>query len=387
MAQSQIETAKEPLHTALFERHVALGGRMVDFAGYSLPVQYSGIVAEHLHTRKAASLFDVSHMGQVTVGGADFESTAGALEQLLPGDLFGLAPGEMRYTVLLNQSGGIEDDLIVTRPVEGQAPAGTLFIVVNAARKHHDVALMRNRLPGLDFTLHDDRALIALQGPQAADVLREFTDAPDRLGFMQSMPSTFDGADVQISRSGYTGEDGFEIAVSDADADRVAERLLSNPLVLPAGLGARDSLRLESGLCLYGHDMDDGIDPVSAGLLFAIGKHRRQAGGFAGADQVLEVLREGPAKKRVGIQFEGRMPVREGAELVGPDGEVIGRVTSGTFSPSLQAPIAMGYVPVGLAATGTTINATVRGKMVTGVVTKMPFVPQNYVRRAPGTQA
>lgn len=371
-----------PLKTALYDLHVAQGGRMVDFSGYELPVQFEGIVAEHMHTRTLASLFDVSHMGQMTVTGPDFKATSSALETLLPGNLKNLKPGSMRYTVLLNANGGIEDDLIVTRPAVGQAPDGVMFIVVNAARKSHDLAIFKAALGDLlEFELHQDKALLALQGPVAGAVLAKLGDAPHKLTFMQTMPARIEGMDCQISRCGYTGEDGFEISLSNAEATRMAEMLYADERVKPAGLGARDSLRLEAGLCLYGHDMDDTIDPVSADLLFAIGKQRRTDGGFVGAPRVLEIIKNGPQKRRVGILFEGRMPVREGAEIIEEGGAKIGQVTSGTFAPSLKAPIAMAYVPAEIATPGTKIKALVRGREVVGTITKMPFVRQNYARQ------
>lgn len=368
------------LKTALYDVHLKQGGRMVGFGGYALPVQYAGIVAEHLHTRQNASLFDVSHMGQITVTGADDLATATALETIMPADLLGLAPGQMRYTVLLNASGGIEDDLIVTRPAE--APDGTFFIVVNAAMKNQDFALMQKALGHeLQFELHEDRALIALQGPKAAIALGRHSDIADQLTFMQAAPCLVGDIACQVSRSGYTGEDGFEISVDNTHAVRLAELLLSEPEVAPAGLGARDSLRLEAGLCLYGHDMNDEIDPVAAGLKFAIGKRRRTGGGFVGAEQVIAALNNGTEKTRVGIRFDGRQPVREGAEIVDADGQMIGHITSGTFSPTLEAPIAMGYVPSALATPGTAITALVRGKSIAGITTKMPFVPTRYFRK------
>lgn len=372
----------EILHqTALYDLHVSLGGRMVGFGGYTLPVQFAGIVAEHNQTRDAASLFDVSHMGQVTVTGSDFVTTAKALETLMPGDLLTLASGEMRYSMLLNDRGGIEDDLIVTRPAKGLAPDGTIFIVVNAATKHADIALMQKALGSqLEFILHEDRALIALQGPKAADVLSRHSKIADQLTFMQAGPARIGNIECHVSRAGYTGEDGFEISVNNADAVALAKLLLNEPELLPAGLGARDSLRLEAGLCLYGHDMNADVDPVTAGLLFAIGKRRRIEGGFPGADIVARALTDGPAQKRVGIRFDGRMPVREGAELVDENANSIGHIASGTFSPTLQAPIAMGYLPAAQAVSGERVIAIVRGKQVTGTITKMPFVAQNYVR-------
>lgn len=370
------------LKTALYDRHVALGGRMVEFSGYALPVQYAGIVAEHTHTRQAASLFDVSHMGQVVVTGPDHATTIAVLEYLTPADLSTLAPGEMRYTVLLNEQGGIEDDLIVTRPAAGQAPDGVMTMVVNAGRKHHDLDwLRRESRHDLDFHLRDDVSLIALQGPRAAEVLLKHAKAPETLGFMQSAPATIAGIPVTISRAGYTGEDGFEFSVANDKALELFDLFLSDPLVEPAGLGARDSLRLEAGLCLYGHDMTEKTDPVSANLLFSIGKRRRTEGGFIGAEAVLSRLSTGAAEKRVGIRFEGRQPVREGAELVDAAGTTIGRVTSGTFAPTAKAPVAMGYVPAGIAREGEAVTAMVRGKPIAGTIVKLPFVPQRYFRK------
>lgn len=367
--------------TPLYDRHVAAGGRMVEFGGYALPLQYSGIVAEHTQTRESASLFDVSHMGQVVVTGPSHAATVAALETLTPADLASLAPGEMRYTVLLNEQGGIEDDLIVTRPAAGEAPDGVMFMVVNAARKHHDLAFMRKAVEGVEFELREDSALVALQGPRAAEVLAQFTDVPSRLGFMQTGPATINGIKASVSRSGYTGEDGFEISVANEDAEALFDLLVADPRVRPAGLGARDSLRLEAGLPLYGHDMDDTIDPISAGLIFAIGKQRRADGGFIGADAVLRHIHDGVPSRRVGLIFEGRQPVREGAQLVDDQENVIGRVTSGTFAPSAQASIALGYVPADRATEGTPVIAMVRGKPIAGAVARTPFVPTRYVRK------
>lgn len=373
---------KKPIPTALYDTHVSQNGRMVDFAGYDLPVQFEGIVAEHTHTRTKASLFDVSHMGQITVSGSDDDTSLETLETLFPGNLKNLKPGGMRYTVLLNENGGIEDDLIVTRPAEGQAPDGTIFIVVNAARKHHDLAIMQKFFDQkLNFELHEDKALLALQGPLAATVLATLCDAPHQLKFMQSMPAKIAGVACQISRCGYTGEDGFEISVANVNATKIAKELYADERVKPAGLGARDSLRLEAGLCLYGHDMNDQINPVEANILFAIGKQRRTDGGFVGATAVIKSIQQGAKNIRVGIVFEGRMPVREGAEVVDADGNKIGAVTSGTSAPTFGSPIAMGYVPLVNAANDTPITAIVRGKPVKGRVVPMPFVTQNYARQ------
>lgn len=373
--------SQDLLQTPLNDTHIAWGGRMVGFAGYAMPVQYKGIVDEHNHTRNAASLFDVSHMGQVAVKGADHDTTARALESLMPGDLVGLKPGEMRYTLLLNDAGGIEDDLIVTRPSEAGTD-GTLLIVFNAGRKDHDVAIVRKALGDkLDIeTYFDSKALLALQGPKATDVLSRYCDLPQKLSFMNAAAATIDGIDVYVSRAGYTGEDGFELSVAKEDAVKLAELLVSNDEVEPAGLGARDSLRLEAGLCLYGHDMDDQRDPISAGLIFAIGKGRRVEGGFPGAAKIQKLIADGVTEKRVGILFEGRMPVREGADIVDENGNPIGKVTSGTFGPTIGSPVAFAYVPKEKAKIGTELTAIVRGKPAKGKVTKLPFTPANYVR-------
>lgn len=367
--------------TPLYDWHLARGGRLVGFAGYALPVQYEGIVAEHLHTREAASLFDVSHMGQVTVTGPDFATTAKALETLLPADILSMKPGEQRYTVLPNGEGGIEDDLIVSRPAEDAAPDGVLELVVNAARKTHDMELIAAGLPsGVTANIEDGKALLALQGPQAGGVLSEITDVPGKLTFMQTAPAIIGGIACRVSRSGYTGEDGFEISCAGEAAEKLADLLTSGDRVKPAGLGARDSLRLEAGLCLYGQDLTEETDPISAGILFAIGKRRRREGGFPGAGRILQIMESGPAMRRVGMIFEGRVPVRAGAELVHESGMVVGRVTSGTFSPVLEHPVAMGYLPTGSATPGTPVTAMVRGKPVIGEIAIMPFVPHNYVR-------
>jgi len=375
-------SSSSSLKTALFDLHSAQGGRMVDFAGYLLPLQFAGLIDEHNHTRSSASLFDVSHMGQISVSGADFDIASKALERLLPGNLQNLKPGAMRYTVLLNERGGIEDDLIVTRADEqGAAEGRCISIVVNASRKFHDLELLNAALGNkLKFDLHEDKSLLALQGPLAAKILATLTDAPLKLAFMQSMASQIGGIDCQISRCGYTGEDGFEISVANSKATELAKILYSDERVLPAGLGARDSLRLEAGLCLYGHDMNDETDPVTANIIFAIGKKRRETGGFIGADKIISVLKRGAEKLRVGIKFDGRMPVREGADIVDDGGKKIGGITSGTFAPTLGFPIAMGYVPVSMSEPGTRIVAIVRGREIMGTVSNMPFVKQNYAR-------
>ena len=355
--------------TPLYALHVALGGKMVPFAGYEMPVQYpTGIIAEHLHTRAKAGLFDVSHMGQVTLHGV----TAAMLETLVPGDIAGLAEGRMRYTLLLNDEGGIIDDLMVMRVGEG------LQLVVNAATKDGDVAHLRARLGGsADVVLHDDRALLALQGPMAATVLARLA-GPGVL----TMPflSCAQVGEFFITRSGYTGEDGFEISVAASRAVALAERLLAEPEVLPIGLGARDTLRLEAGLCLYGHDIDTTTTPVAAGLAWTIGKRRREEGGFPAAARILKELADPPARRRVGIRPDGRAPAREGSAIVDLAGNLIGEVTSGGFGPSLGAPIAMGYVARPHSDPGAALAVVVRDVARPARVSPMPFVPTRYYR-------
>ncbi len=359
--------------TPLFDLHESLGARLVPFAGYALPVQYTGIIDEHKHCRAAAGLFDVSHMGQVRVSG---DERVAALESLVPGDLAGLAPGAMRYSQLTNDEGGILDDLMITNMGEH------LFLVVNGACKEADLKHMRERLAGRAELDHlADRALLALQGPGAAAALQALTETDlATMVFMTAREMRLDNADCLVSRSGYTGEDGFEISLPGAQAAALAETLLARPEVKPIGLGARDSLRLEAGLCLYGHDLDETTTPVEAALMWSISKRRRQGGGFPGAQVVQRQLADGVKRKRVGIRPEGRAPAREGTEITDPRGAVIGKVTSGGFSPSLAAPIAMGYVDAGSAAVGTPVRLLVRGKAIPAGIEKMPFVPQRYYR-------
>jgi aminomethyltransferase len=385
-AETQLtsEPTRAPLAvTPLHALHVARGARMVPFAGYQMPVQYAdGILAEHLHTRNAAGLFDVSHMGQAFLVGPDHETTALALETLVAADILNLDPGRQRYTQLLNPQGGILDDLMVTRSTD-PAEDGVLMLVVNASRKDADFSHLVGALPGNVRLLRaDHRALIALQGPQAAEVLvRHCADAAG-LAFMTAMDTRFDGIDCHVSRSGYTGEDGFEISVKAPRVRAIAERLLGHQEVKLIGLGARDSLRLEAGLCLYGHDIDETTSPIEAALTWSIQKRRREAGGFPGADRILGELRTGPARRRVGILPEGRLPAREGAEIHAADGSPIGKVTSGGFGPSLGTPIAMGYVARPSAEPGTAVVLTVRGKQLPARVVPLPFVPHRY-RRGP----
>ena len=364
-------------HTPLYELHTELGARLVPFAGYAMPVQYNaGILAEHAHTRRAAGLFDVSHMGQARLRG---DQVSVALETVMPGDIQGLAAGAMRYSLLLNDAGGIIDDLMITRPRDA-ADDRELGLVVNAARKETDFAVLAERLHGVEIELLGDRALLALQGPQAATVLTAMVPAVAELRFLEAGAFTLDGADCQISRSGYTGEDGFELSIPATDAAQIARRLLAAPGVAPIGLGARDSLRLEAGLCLYGHDIDEQTTPVEAGLSWAIAKRRRIAGGFPGAERILQQLGDGPARRRVGLRLEGRAPAREGTVIHSADGAAIGRVTSGGFGPTIGGALAMGYVEAGFWTAGTPVQFAVRGRMLPGQVVKMPFVQPNYYR-------
>ena len=368
---TEIPLKSTPLHAL----HVSLDAKMVPFAGYDMPVQYPlGVLKEHLHTRAAAGLFDVSHMGQATLTGKD---VAAALETLVPGDIAGLAPGQIRYTLLLNDQGGIIDDLMVTR---ADAP-DTLYLVVNAACKDGDFAHIAAKLAGkATLTRHEDAALLALQGPTAAAVLATFIPAAAQMDFMTSRLDTFDGVPVRLFRSGYTGEDGYEISVQVAAAEKVAKALLAAPGVQPIGLGARDSLRLEAGLCLYGSDIDAAATPVEAGLTWVIGKRRREQGGFPGAARIQKELKDGAARKRVGIKPLGRAPARAHTEIQDSHGHKIGEITSGGFGPSCNAPVAMGYVRADLAAPGTAVSLMVRGKPMPARVVALPFVPHRYVR-------
>ncbi|WP_251978042.1 glycine cleavage system aminomethyltransferase GcvT [Salinicola avicenniae] len=363
--------------TPLHALHQELGGKMVPFAGYSMPVQFPlGVKKEHEHTRRACGLFDVSHMGQVRITGP---APAAAMETLVSADVVGLAEGGQRYALFTNSEGGITDDLMIVNHGD------SLYVVVNAACKEQDVALMRTGL-GADHEVEVlDRGLLALQGPQAADVMRRLCPAACELVFMQHARFSILDSDVWISRSGYTGEDGFEISVPAEDSDALARWFLAQPEVEPIGLGARDSLRLEAGLCLYGHDIDDTTTPVEASLVWAIGKARRVGGereaGFPGADRVLHQLQaRDHRRRRVGLLGEGRAPVREGTRLLDVEGRQVGQVTSGSFGPSVGAPVAMAYVDVDSADKGTTVYADVRGKQLPMRVSAMPFVEANYYR-------
>jgi len=352
--------------------HRAKGARMVEFAGYWMPIQYEGILTEHLWTRANAGLFDVSHMGQLRLSG---DGAAEALETLVPGDIMALKPGRMRYSLLLAEDGGILDDLMITGGDD------ELYMVVNGAVKWDDIAHLREHLPDeISLNHMDEQALLALQGPQAAAALERLVPGVGALVFMQADSFDWNGVPLGISRSGYTGEDGFEISVPAAHVTALADALCAMQEVKPIGLGARDSLRLEAGLPLYGHDLDPLIDPVEGDLGFAISKRRREQGGFPGASRILGHLADGAPRKRVGLLVDGKVPVREGAKLFDGNTE-IGVVTSGGFAPSIGAPIAMGYVPTGLSATGTALAAEVRGKRVPVTVAAMPFVPHKYVRK------
>jgi aminomethyltransferase len=373
--------AESLLETPLHGEHAAAGARLVPFAGYAMPVQYAtGILAEHLWTREHAGLFDVSHMGQAALIGPDHATTARALETLVPADILNLKPGRQRYTQLLDDNGGIRDDLMVTRPAN-PLQDGELILVVNAATKEADYAHMAARLPaGVELRRFDDRALLALQGPQAETVLGG--QAPDiaSLAFMQAAETMIGGIPAHLSRSGYTGEDGFEISVPASRAAELWRLLMTDEQARPIGLGARDSLRLEAGLCLYGHDIDTTTSPVEAGLTWSIQKRRREEGGFPGAARIQRELRDGPARLRVGLKPQGRAPAREGTVVATPDGREVGKVTSGGFGPSVNGPVAMGYVARDFATPGTELHLVVRGKPLPAQVVPMPFAPHRYKR-------
>ena len=351
--------------------HRELGGRMVPFAGYAMPVQFEGIMAEHGWTRESAGLFDVSHMGQLEIGG---QRPAAALEKLMPGDFLALRENRMRYSLLLDDNGGIVDDLMATNRGDH------FYVVVNGATKHGDIAYMMAHLPPAVSLVHrTDLALLALQGPKAVDALSRLAGEVSTLVFMRAGAFRIEGIDVWVSRSGYTGEDGFEISVAADHAETIARALLAQPEVKPIGLGARDSLRLEAGLPLYGHDLSTASTPIEADLAFAISKRRKMEGGFPGAERVLGQLLNGAPAKRIGLRVEGKLPAREGAEIFAGDTKV-GVITSGGFAPTVGAPVAMGYVSAGHAADGTALEIDVRGRRIAAVAAPMPFVPHRYVR-------
>ena len=378
------DSGRGPLaRTALYDLHLARGARMVAFAGFAMPLNYPlGILKEHLHTRAHAGLFDVSHMGQAVLVGPDHATSAAALEALLPADILNLRPGQQRYSQLLDESGGIIDDLMVTRPLSA-AEDGRLLLVVNASRREVDYAHIRSRLPAaVELHLEDERSLIALQGPAAAARLARLAPAVAGLAFMTAAREEIGGVACHISRSGYTGEDGFEISVASSQAVALAELLLAEDGVAPIGLGARDSLRLEAGLCLYGHDLDTSVSPVEAGLQWSIGKRRRSEGGFPGAQRIIGELAHGPVRRRVGIKPEGRVPAREGTAILSASGAPIGAVTSGGFGPSVNAPVAMGYVAAEYAKPGTSVKLVVRGKALSASIVPLPFVAHRYAGKS-----
>jgi aminomethyltransferase len=361
--------------TPLTAAHIALGARMVPFAGYSMPMQYAeGVLKEHLWTREHAGLFDVSHMGQARLRGV---APLAAFEEVVPGDYIGLKPGKQKYSVLLNRSGGIVDDLMAGRPDDDG-----LFVVVNGACKDNDFKVIDEELAGqVQIERLEDRALMAIQGPEAAAVVQAHVPAAADMVFMDIRSMAGFGTDIVISRSGYTGEDGYEISVPAGEAERVWSLLLADPRVKPIGLGARDSLRLEAGLPLYGHDLDETVSPVEAGLTFAINKNRREQRDFPGAARIVRELAEGPARVKVCLRVLEGAPAREGAEVADTDGKVVGVVTSGGYSPVLKAGIALAFVPPALKAPGTRVQVIVRGKAQAAEVVASPFVPHRYVRK------
>ncbi len=366
------DDSKDLKTTPLDALHREHGGKMVPFAGYAMPVQYTaGVLQEHLHTRAAAGLFDVSHMGQARLIGAH---AAEALETLVPGDIAGLSAGSMRYTLLTNDQGGILDDLMVTQCGD------SLYLVVNAACKEADFAHIRAKLPDCKLDIIEDHALLALQGPKAAEVLGRFVPAARHMVFMTGGTYHINDTPCFITRSGYTGEDGFEISIPADKAEDFTRLLLGEDEVMPIGLGARDSLRLEAGLCLYGNDIDETTTPIEAALTWTIGKRRRAEGGFPGADIILEQIKSGTSRRRVGLVPEGRAPARAGTEIQDTAGADAGTVTSGGFGPTVDGPVAMGYLRSDLTEPGTQVNLMVRGKAMPAKVVKPPFVKQNYVK-------
>jgi len=366
------DTSETLLKTPLHALHVELGAKMVPFAGYDMPVQYpTGVLKEHLHTREKAGLFDVSHMGQAFLSGAD---PAKALERVTPADVAGLKEGMQRYGLLLNDQGTIKDDFMFSK-LTGEAD---MYLVVNAGTKDGDYAYMADKLKGAaTITTRFDRALLALQGPMAGTVLERLSPGIDKLTFMKVVRADVAGCPAIVSRSGYTGEDGFEISIEGKDGERVARALLAESEVLPIGLGARDSLRLEAGLCLYGHDIDETVNPAEANLLWSIQKRRRTDRDFPGGGKFLDAA---PAKKRVGILPVGKAPAREHTPVADKSGRVIGEITSGGFGPSVNGPVAMGYVETAFAADGTEVDLIVRGKPMPARIAPMPFFPHRYRR-------
>ncbi len=368
--------------TVLFEAHQTLGARIVPFSGYDMPVQYpTGILTEHNWTRESAGLFDVSHMGQAFLVGPDHSTTAAALEALCPADFMNLKHGQQRYSQFLNDDGGILDDLMVTRLPDPKYD-GILYLVVNAGCKIDDYAYIAANLPDTVRLDVKDLALIALQGPKAVNVLEALCKGVTEMPFMTSKTAQIQGIWAQVSRSGYTGEDGFEISVKLEDAVRLWNLLLEDERVKPIGLGARDSLRLEAGLCLYGHDIDTTTSPVEGALTWSIQTRRREVGGFQGSARVQAELKNGTERLRVGLLPTGKLPAREGAEIVTLEGVKVGVVTSGGFGPTVGGPIAMGYVATPHSAVGTELNLMVRGKAIAAKVVALPFVPKGFVKKS-----
>ncbi len=364
-------------HTPLYDLHEELGAKLIPFAGYAMPVSYPmGIIKEHQHTREQAGLFDVSHMGQLIISG---DNIITALEKLVPVDLESLAINQQSYALLTNKKGGVIDDLMITRIDENK-----FFLVINAACKEKDIKHLHANLQGLEILGLEDQALLALQGPTAKDVMARYINNLDGFGFMWGMEVEIEGIKCYINRAGYTGEDGFEISVKNTEAENLARILLAHDEVETVGLGARDSLRLESGLCLYGHELNEDITPVEAGLIWSISKSRRnegaKEGGFLGAEKILEQIVAGASIKRVGLKIEGRVSAREGSQLLSNDGVGIGRVSSGGFGPTVGSPIAIAFVKKEFAEAGTKLQALVRNKSLSAEVSKLPFVPQRYYR-------
>lgn len=362
-----------PRRTTLYNWHIKKGAKMVPFAGYDMPVQYEGIMAEHNHTRAHAGLFDVSHMGQVLLRG---NAAVATLEKYVPSDVQNLKPGQMRYSTLLNEWGGVLDDIIIVRPDTGY----DLWVVVNASRKEHDYALLSKGVPAnlIEFV---ERDLIALQGPHASHVIRNLTEATEKMGFMSAAWTKIRNISVLLMRSGYTGEDGFEISVAREDTEALVETLMEDSDVKPIGLGARDTLRLEAGLCLYGHELNEKTTPVEAGLQWIISRQRLSEGEFNGASILESELLNLAERARVGLIVEDRAPARDGTEIQDMKGRGVGTITSGGFSPTLQKPIAMGYVEKHLAVTGTHLQLIVRGRALPARVVTLPFVPHRYMKK------
>lgn len=372
LSNAAIEKPPEVKRTVFFDLHKEQGGKMVEFAGWEMPIQYSaGIMSEHRHCREQAAWFDVSHMGQLELRGPDI---ARALEALVPADLTGLKPGHCRYTFFTNEMGGILDDLIITNAGDHW------YLVVNASMRDQDLAHLQSHLNGVLLTELTDQALVAIQGPGAVDLVTEICPDAADLGFMQSCQTCIEEVPCRVSRLGYTGEDGFELSIPNAQAIGISRALLSQASCSPAGLGARDSLRLEAGLSLYGNDIDTTTTPVEASLSWAIAQRRRTEGGYPGASVINKQIAEGAARKLVGIQPEGRVPARQGAEICDAAGAVIGEVTSGGFGPTVGAPVAMGYVNTEHADVGTNLLLSVRGKMHPALVSALPFVAHRYKR-------